>query len=65
MTEMLNNLLMLLIMSVYCQLLIALAFIVGQLMILVVEYAADWIEGRQSRADKQAKAMPYRAKTYR
>lgn len=65
MTELLNNLLMLLIMSVYCQLLIALAFIAGQLMILVIEYAADWIERRQSRAGKQAKAVPHRAKTYR
>ena len=60
MSELLNNLLMLLIMSVYCQLLIALAFIAGQLLILVVEYVADWIERRQSRAAKQVGTMPHR-----
>ena len=57
---MMDNLLMLVIFVCYCQLLIALAFLAGQLMILVIEYAADWIERRQSHADKQAKAVPHR-----
>lgn len=65
MSEWLNNLLLLVIFAAYCQFLAVLAFLAGQLLILVVEYAADWLERRPTRAEKQAKAMPYRAKTYR
>lgn len=60
MSDTLNNLLMLIIFATYCRLLINLAFIAGQLMILVIEYLADWIERRQSRAAKPPKAMPHR-----
>ena len=60
MSEWLNNLLMLVIFAAYCQFLAVLAFLAGQLMILVIEYLADWIERRQSRAGKPIKAMPHR-----
>ena len=62
---MMDNLLLLVILGSYFLMLCVLAFIAGQLLILVVEYAADWLERRPTRAEKQAKAMPYRAKTYR
>lgn len=59
MTDVLNNLLMLVIFAAYCQLMIVLAFIAGQLMILVIEYAADWVERRQSHAGKQIETVSY------
>ena len=59
MSDTLDNLLMLIIFATYCRLLVNLAFIAGQLLILVVEYAADWLERRLERAGKQAQAMPY------
>ena len=62
---MMDDLLLLVILGSYFLMLCVLAFIAGQLLILVVEYAADWLERRPTRAEKQAKAMPYRAKTYR
>ena len=62
---MMDNLLLLVILGSYFLMLCVLAFIAGQLLILVVEYAADWLERRPTRAEKQAKTMPYRAKTYR
>ena len=60
MTDLRNNLLMLIIFATYCRMLVNLAFIAGQLLILVIEYLADWIERRQSRAAKPPKAMPHR-----
>lgn len=65
MSEWMNNLLLLVIFAAYCQFLAVLAFLAGQLMILVIEYAADWMERRQSHAAKSPKTMSYRAKTYR
>lgn len=62
---MMDDLLLLVILGSYFLMLCVLAFIAGQLLILVVEYAADWLERRPTRAEKQAKAMSYRAKTYR
>lgn len=62
---MMDDLLLLVILGSYFLMLCVLAFIAGQLLILVVEYAADWLERRPTRAEKQAKAMPHRAKTYR
>jgi hypothetical protein len=62
---MMDDLLLLVILGSYFLMLCALAFIAGQLLILVVEYLADWLERRPTRAGKQAKTMPYRAKTYR
>ena len=62
---MMERILELVIVGAYFLMLCVLAFIAGQLLILVVEYAADWLERRPPRARKQAKAMPYRAKTYR
>lgn len=60
MSEWMNNLLMLVIFAAYCQIMIVLAFMAGQLLILVIEYAADWIERRQARAGKSIKAVAYR-----
>lgn len=60
MTDVLNNLLMLAIFAAYCQLMIVLAFVAGQLLILVIEYAAEWAERRQSHAAKSVKAVSYR-----
>lgn len=60
MSEWLNNLLLLVIFAAYCQFLAVLAFLAGQLMILVIEYAADRIERRQSHAGKSLKAVAYR-----
>lgn len=60
MSDTLNNLLMLIIFATYCRLLVNLAFIAGQLLILVIEYLADWIERRQSRAAKPTQAVSYR-----
>ena len=57
---MMDNLLMLIIFGTYCLILCAMAFVAGQLLILVIEYLADWIERRQNRAAKQVKAMPHR-----
>ena len=62
---MMDRILELVIVGAYFLMLCVLAFVAGQLLILVVEYVADWLERRPSRAEKQAKAMPYRAKTYR
>jgi hypothetical protein len=62
---MMDDLLLLVILGSYFLMLCVLAFIAGQLLILVVEYLADWLERRPTRAAKQAKAMPHRAKTYR
>ena len=62
---MMDDLLLLVILGSYFLMLCVLAFIAGQLLILIVEYLADWLERRPPRAKKQAKAMPYRAKTYR
>lgn len=62
---MMDDLLLLVILGSYFLMLCVLAFVAGQLLILIVEYLADWLERRPTRAEKQAKAMPYRAKTYR
>lgn len=62
---MMDRILELVIVAAYFALLCIGAFIAGQLLILIVEYLADWLERRPTRAEKQAKAMPYRAKTYR
>ena len=62
---MMDDLLLLVILGSYFLMMCVLAFIAGQLLILVVEYAADWLERRQDRVGKQAQAMPYRAKTCR
>ena len=62
---MMDDLLLLVILGSYFLMMCVLAFIAGQLLILVVEYAADWLERRPTRVEKQAKAMSYRAKTYR
>ena len=56
---MMDDLLLLVILGSYFLMLCVLAFIAGQLLILVVEYAADWLERRHDRAGKQAQAMPY------
>lgn len=55
-----DDLIILLIVAAYFGLVLVLAFIAGQLMIMLVEYAADCIERRQSRASQPSKAMPYR-----
>lgn len=56
---MMDDLLLLVILGSYFLMMCVLAFIAGQLLILVVEYAADWLERRQNRTGKQAQAMPY------
>lgn len=56
---MMDDLLLLVILGSYFLMMCVLAFVAGQLLILVVEYAADWMERRQDRAGKQAQAMPY------
>lgn len=60
MSSALDNLLLLLIVATYCRLLLIVVFAASQLLILVIEYLADWIERRQSRAAKQVKTMPHR-----
>ena len=60
-----DDLLLLIIVGAYFLTLCIMAFFAGQLMIIAIECLADWIERRQSGADKQAKAMPYRAKADR
>ena len=57
---MMDDPLLLIIVGAYFLMLCALAFVAGQLLILVIEYLADWIERRQGRAGKSLKAVAYR-----
>lgn len=65
MTDLLNELLVLMIVGVYFRMMLVLAFLAGQLLIFVVEALADYIERRQSRAHKQTKAVQNRKKVKR
>lgn len=61
MSEWLNNLLMLVILLVYCRILISLIFAGSQILILVVECIADQIERREGRrAEQPVKTVSYR-----
>lgn len=61
MTEWMNNLLMLVILLVYCRILVSLIFAGSQILILIVECIADLIERREGRrALQQVKTVSYR-----
>ena len=51
MTELMNELLVLIIVAAYFRMLLVLCFIAGQLLIIVIEALADWIERVQERRE--------------